>query len=89
MVMAFPEYQLGSYRLFSGIRENDRKFYSTSAKIVPTEQSLEEEIHKLRQKMEQLAMQEGSFTSDAVVELSNLLDRKINEYMNIMRRKSP
>jgi len=87
--MAFPEYQLGSYRLFSGIRENDRKFYNAYAKIVPTEQSLEEEIHKLRRQMEHLAMQEGSFTSEAVVELSNLLDRKINEYMNFMRKKGP
>ncbi|WP_339320703.1 aspartyl-phosphate phosphatase Spo0E family protein [Paenibacillus sp. FSL R10-2734] len=43
--------------------------------------SLEDEIRILRTKMEQLFLQEKSFTSDNVIEISSLLDLKINEYM--------
>lgn len=43
--------------------------------------SLEDEIRILRCKMEQLFLQEKSFTSDNVIEISSLLDLKINEYM--------
>jgi len=45
--------------------------------------SLEEEIFILRSRMEQLFMQEKSFTSDNVVEISSKLDLKINEYMKM------
>ncbi|MCZ4141507.1 hypothetical protein BZG17_27190 [Escherichia coli] len=48
--------------------------------------SLEEEIHMLRGKMEQLLWEEKSFTSDIVIEISSLLDVKINEYY--MKQKS-
>ncbi|MNN96654.1 hypothetical protein D3C81_2156820 [compost metagenome] len=43
--------------------------------------SLEHEILILRSRMEQLFMQEKSFTSQHVIEISCLLDLKINEYM--------
>ncbi|HWO53148.1 aspartyl-phosphate phosphatase Spo0E family protein [Paenibacillus sp. FSL M7-1455] len=43
--------------------------------------SLEDEILMLRNKMEQIFMQEQSFTSEVVIEISSLLDLKINEYM--------
>nr|WP_253299444.1 aspartyl-phosphate phosphatase Spo0E family protein [Paenibacillus barcinonensis] len=43
--------------------------------------SLEDEIRMLRSKMEQIFMEEKSFTSDVVIEISSLLDLKINEYM--------
>ncbi|WP_181151045.1 aspartyl-phosphate phosphatase Spo0E family protein [Paenibacillus sp. PCH8] len=43
--------------------------------------SLEDEIHMLRRKMEQIFLEEKSFTSDIVIEISILLDLKINEYM--------
>ncbi|QKS60379.1 aspartyl-phosphate phosphatase Spo0E family protein [Paenibacillus barcinonensis] len=43
--------------------------------------SLEDEIRMLRSKMEQIFMEEKSFTSDIVIEISSLLDLKINEYM--------
>ncbi|WP_379133158.1 aspartyl-phosphate phosphatase Spo0E family protein [Paenibacillus sp. sgz500958] len=45
--------------------------------------SLEDEIRVLRGRMEQLFVQEKSFTSDIVVEISSLLDLKINEYMKL------
>lgn len=50
--------------------------------------SLEDEIQMLRSRMEQLFMQEKSFTSDNVIAISSLLDLKINEYMRGRPRKS-
>ncbi|MBW7474471.1 aspartyl-phosphate phosphatase Spo0E family protein [Paenibacillus oenotherae] len=49
---------------------------------------LEDEIHTLRIKMEQSYMEEASFSSDIVIDLSRKLDVKINEYMNYMHRKT-
>ena len=53
-----------------------RRFKSASPN-----QYLEDEIYFLRRRMEQMFNQEQSLTSDAVIELSHLLDYKINEYM--------
>ncbi|MGP0585268.1 aspartyl-phosphate phosphatase Spo0E family protein [Paenibacillus timonensis] len=47
--------------------------------------TLEDEIHLLRSKMERLFLQEKSFTSDIVIEISSLLDLKINEFMKTMK----
>ncbi|WP_342454306.1 aspartyl-phosphate phosphatase Spo0E family protein [Paenibacillus sediminis] len=49
--------------------------------------SLEDEIQLLRQKMEITFLQEKSFTSDIVIEISSLLDLKINEYMKYSGKK--
>lgn len=49
--------------------------------------SLEDEIQVLRSRMEQLFLLENSFTSDSVIEISSLLDLKINEYMRGRHRK--
>lgn len=49
--------------------------------------SLEDEIRILRSRMEQLFLQENSFTSDNVIEISSLLDLKINEYMKGCSRR--
>ena len=49
--------------------------------------SLEDEIQDLRSRMEQIFLQENSFTSDNVIEISSLLDLKINEYMRGRHRK--
>jgi hypothetical protein len=48
--------------------------------------SLEDEISNLRYKMEQAVTQEKSLTSELVVQLSSMLDHKINEYMKYKRR---
>ena len=48
--------------------------------------SLEQEILILRSRMEQIFMQEQSFTSQHVIEISCLLDLKINEYMKGLSR---
>lgn len=44
---------------------------------------LEEEIHLLRTLMEKTAEDEQSFTSEMVVLISSMLDKKINEYMKL------
>lgn len=49
--------------------------------------SLEDEIRVLRSRMEQLFLQENSLTSDNVIEISSLLDLKINEYMKKRPRR--
>jgi hypothetical protein len=51
-------------------------------KSASPEQFLEDEIYFLRRRMEQMFNQEQSLTSESVIEVSSLLDRKINEYMN-------
>lgn len=48
---------------------------------------LEEEIYILRTLMEKTAEDEQSFTSEMVVHISSLLDKKINEYMKLERGK--
>ncbi|WP_342565169.1 aspartyl-phosphate phosphatase Spo0E family protein [Paenibacillus sp. FSL R7-0345] len=50
-------------------------------------QSLEDEILSLRSRMEQIFVQEKSFTSELVIEISCLLDLKINEYMKGIYRR--
>lgn len=42
--------------------------------------TLEEEIRLLRGRMEDAALLEQSFTSENVIQLSMLMDEKINEY---------
>lgn len=51
------------------------------------EKDLEDEIYRLRNKMEQAVWQEHSMTSEVVVQISSKLDRKINEYMKILKLK--
>jgi hypothetical protein len=67
------------YSLISTIHEQSNE-YSLRTKAI-----LEEEIRTLRVRMEQLAQAENSFTSDAVIQLSMLLDEKINEYNEYIR----
>jgi len=50
--------------------------------------SLEDEIRILRHRMEQLFLQENSFTADNVIEISSMLDLKINEYMKVHPRRN-
>lgn len=59
---------------------------SSAADAAARKLSLEREILILRSRMEQLFMQEQSFTSQQVIEISCLLDLKINEYMKELHR---
>ncbi len=45
---------------------------------------LEEEIRQLRGRMEDVARSEQSFTSETVIQLSMLMDEKINQYIAFM-----
>jgi hypothetical protein len=81
--MAFLDYQLTHYSNHKHIRENDsnqRWLFMTDKNAAP-HILLEEEIHYLRRMLEQMVIEGRAMTSDAVIELSTLLDSKINEYM--------
>ncbi|SEN77584.1 aspartyl-phosphate phosphatase Spo0E family protein [Paenibacillus sp. OV219] len=56
-----------------------RKLMSSSIRL------LEDEIYALRIKMEQSYIEEATFSSEKVIDLSRLLDMKINEYMQFRR----
>jgi hypothetical protein len=86
--MAFPEYQLRHYLNVGWIREKDQqaKWFFGTKKQSSTALSLEDEIYQLRKELEQLVLKEKSLTAPKVVEISMLLDTKINEYMKRNRR---
>ncbi|MFS0723303.1 Spo0E family sporulation regulatory protein-aspartic acid phosphatase [Paenibacillus sp. 1P07SE] len=55
---------------------------------LPPIRKLEDEIQQLRHKMEQTYLQEASFNTEIVIEISRKLDQKINEYMKRRRQFS-
>jgi len=61
--------------------ESDKWMVEASRRTSPQAVTLEDEIHILRNRMEKMFLQEKSFTSDIVIEISRLLDLKINEFM--------
>ncbi|MCE5172010.1 aspartyl-phosphate phosphatase Spo0E family protein [Paenibacillus profundus] len=61
----------GSHPKWSGKTRN------VSSKLL----ALENEIIVLRKQMEQMFQEEQSFTAENVIEISSMLDLKINEYM--------
>ncbi|GGF85177.1 aspartyl-phosphate phosphatase Spo0E family protein [Paenibacillus aceti] len=68
--------------------ESDKWMVEASRKTSPQAMTLEDEIHILRNKMEKIFLQEKSFTSDIVIEVSHMLDLKINEFMKNRRSKN-
>ncbi|MEW9699700.1 aspartyl-phosphate phosphatase Spo0E family protein [Paenibacillus sp. SI8] len=86
--MASIEYQLSTYRSHLHIHENESesRWLFKHAKKANSLTSLEEEIHSLRRMLEQMVVDGREMTSESVVELSTVLDRKINEYMNNGRK---
>ncbi|MFC4099555.1 aspartyl-phosphate phosphatase Spo0E family protein [Paenibacillus xanthanilyticus] len=58
------------------------KQYSSSIRV------LEDEIYELRQRMEQSYLEQKTFSSEIVIDLSRKLDIKINEYMRFMVRRN-
>jgi hypothetical protein len=80
------EYNLPEYRGHL-IAENN-EVWSTSSEKSSQILSLEDEIYLLRMRMEQLFLEEKSFTSQSVIEISMLLDLKINEYMRSHQKRS-
>ncbi|WP_028551106.1 aspartyl-phosphate phosphatase Spo0E family protein [Paenibacillus sp. UNC451MF] len=86
--MAFPEYQLRHYPQIGWIRENNQqaKWFFGKKKQSSSDVSLEEEIYSLRQELERLVQTEKCLTSPNVVKISMILDQKINEYMNRIKR---
>jgi hypothetical protein len=86
--MAFPEYQLRQYLNIGWIREKEDKAKWVFGKRNRTSstRSLEDDIYELRLEMEKLVKDGYSLTSNKVVEISMMLDKKINEYMNANKR---
>ncbi|WP_166242122.1 Spo0E family sporulation regulatory protein-aspartic acid phosphatase [Paenibacillus turpanensis] len=63
-----------------------QSFQTRSFMVKPgkySRQSLADEIYAMRLALEQFSLKERSLSSEAVVELSGKLDRKINEYMKL------
>ncbi|MBO2943511.1 aspartyl-phosphate phosphatase Spo0E family protein [Paenibacillus sp. F411] len=84
----FCEYELSHYSGDLTAERSDREEWNVeTADSEPQDISLEEEIHLLRQRMEQIFLEEQSFTSEIVIEISSLLDLKINEYMKAQPKK--
>lgn len=52
------------------------------------EPALEDEIYTLRMRMEQMYSTEQSLTAPLVVEISTLLDQKINQWMQLEKSQS-
>ncbi|MDQ1233191.1 hypothetical protein QE450_000689 [Paenibacillus sp. SORGH_AS306] len=84
--MYCAEYNLPGYRGHNIAESNG--VWSTSSEKSSQILSLEDEIYLLRMRMEQLFLEEQSFTSEVVVEISMLLDLKINEYMRSHQKHS-
>lgn len=77
-------YEMSGY-IGEGNKSNqwlDKDGRTTSPQAV----SLEDEIQMLRTRMEEIFLAEKSFTSDIVIEISSLLDLKINEFMKSQRK---
>lgn len=86
--MAFADYAIRSYRgsnLVRGIEKGSIWAYRLAGKRSASV-TLEEEIYILRRKMEQMASCEQSLTDPKVIELSVMLDRVLNDYMNVQAR---
>lgn len=86
--MAFADYACRSYKQSMLVRDANHSSkwgYRQSSKPSPSA-SLEEEIYILRKMMEQLAAKEQCLTAPKVVELSMILDKKLNEYMGIQQK---
>lgn len=80
-------FELTGYMIAEGKNSNhwmDEEDRATS----PQALTLEDEIHQLRCKMEKIFLEEKSFTSDIVIEISSLLDLKINEFMKNYHKKN-
>ncbi|MWV44164.1 Spo0E family sporulation regulatory protein-aspartic acid phosphatase [Paenibacillus sp. HJL G12] len=86
--MFCAEYDLPSYRGDYTAEGNQRGDWTTKTTDSIKNVSLEDEILMLRNKMEQIFLQEQSFTSEVVIEISSLLDLKINEYMKLCPKKN-
>jgi hypothetical protein len=83
--MAFVDYALVGFGNRQLVKESTVFWSYRMNKSQPQKQSLEDQIHQLRMKMEQLFLQGFPLTSDSVIEASSILDLKLNEYMTLSR----
>jgi len=84
--MAFLEYQLSEYPKKWHVSESSEpRMSSKNSYKASSLHALEEEIHFLRRKLEQLVLEGREMTSEPVVQMSTLLDFKINKYMKLVK----
>ncbi|AOZ92081.1 aspartyl-phosphate phosphatase Spo0E family protein [Paenibacillus crassostreae] len=85
--MFCADYDIPTYRGSNIAEGNRNKWSCETIDSLEREFTLKDEISLLRKQMEQLFVQEQSFTSDIVINISSLLDLKINEYMRYFSSK--
>ncbi|RAV12953.1 aspartyl-phosphate phosphatase Spo0E family protein [Paenibacillus contaminans] len=88
--MALVQHYVTGSKYVPLIREKDPQppsLYSNTARRTP-EALLEEELDFLRNQLAQMIRKENSLTSEAVVEVSRMLDIKINEYNHYINKRS-
>ena len=69
-----------------GTGYSDSQLDHKAVRPAASAEMLEDEICRLRQRMERAYLEEHSLRSERVIEASRVLDRKINEYMRHKRR---
>lgn len=80
--MFCSDYSLSPYARQLYREDHSQLKWSSKTRNVSTKlTALEHEIRVLRKQMEKLFQEEQSFTAENVIEISSILDVKINEYM--------
>lgn len=84
--MPFLEYQISGYPKKWHVSESSESCTSSKNSYKASSlHALEEEIHFLRLQLEQLVLEGKEMTSEPVVQMSMLLDFKINKYMQLVK----
>lgn len=85
--MVFLQYGILDRENYYLVREheNNMEWPYRDRKTSTSKKSLEDEIHRLREQMEQAFAENNSLTSETVMEISKKLDAKINEYNEYIR----
>lgn len=81
--MALVEYDcsLGLNDSFIYEQRKNIKWLRKAKLLSRTKDTLEDEISSLRLRMEKSVLQGNALTSEKVIQISTLLDEKINQYM--------
>lgn len=81
-MLAMEYHRSGHCYIDSNQEKNNYNVYHSKVRTSPRrDMSLEEEIIYLRNIMEEVFVEENSFTSETIVQISCMLDIKINEFM--------
>ncbi|SEF89371.1 aspartyl-phosphate phosphatase Spo0E family protein [Paenibacillus sp. UNC499MF] len=84
--MAYLEYRLADNSGWFSHDVTDQRWLSKRPAKLASLFHLEEEIQFMRNRLEQMVQSGEAMTSESVIEMSMLLDHKINEYMNLVQK---